>query len=38
MIAAHALELGGVVYSDDRDFGRFKELKWRNPLASSRPA
>ena len=34
MIAAHALELSGVVYSDDRDFGRFKELKWRNPLAS----
>ena len=36
MIAAHALESGGVVYSDDRDFGRFKELKWRNPLAGER--
>jgi uncharacterized protein len=31
-IAAHALELGGEVYSNDRDFGRFSELRWVNPL------
>jgi hypothetical protein len=32
LIAAHALELGGTVYSNDRDFDRFEKLKWKNPL------
>ncbi len=32
LIAAHALEHGGVVCSNDRDFGRFKGLRWINPL------
>jgi len=32
MIAALASEYGGCVYSNDRDFGRFPSLVWRNPL------
>lgn len=32
-IAAHALEVGGEVYSNDADFGRFDGLRWVNPLA-----
>jgi len=32
LIAAHAIETGGTVYSNDRDFGRFKQLRWINPL------
>ena len=32
LIAAHALEHGGVVCSNDHDFGRFKGLRWINPL------
>ncbi len=32
LIAAHALEFGGVVYSNDRDFARFSGLQWVNPL------
>ena len=32
MIAALASEHGGVVYSNDRDFERFPDLVWRNPL------
>ncbi len=32
-IAAHALELRGEVYSNDRDFGRFEGVRWVNPLA-----
>jgi len=36
VIAAHAPESGGIVYSDDRDFGRFEDLKWRNPPAGER--
>ena len=32
MIAALATEFGGTVYSNDRDFGRFPDLLWRNPL------
>lgn len=32
LIAAHAIEHAGVVHSDDRDFGRFAGLRWRNPL------
>lgn len=33
MIAALASEYGGCVYSNDRDFGRFPGVLWRNPLA-----
>ena len=36
MIATMALEYGGAVYSNDRDFDRFPSLKWINPLAESR--
>lgn len=32
-LAAHAVELGGTVYSNDADFGRFQGLNWVNPLA-----
>lgn len=32
-LAALAIEHGGVLYSADRDFGRFAGLTWRNPLA-----
>jgi hypothetical protein len=32
LIAAHALEHGGVVCSNDHDFGRFKGVRWINPL------
>lgn len=34
MIAALASEHGGVVYSNDRDFDRFPNTVWRNPLRS----
>jgi toxin-antitoxin system PIN domain toxin len=33
MIAAHAIEHGARVYSNDRDFGRFPKIFWQNPLA-----
>jgi uncharacterized protein len=32
MIAALAVEYGGCVYSNDLDFGRFRDLSWKNPL------
>jgi len=32
LIAAHAMENTATVYSNDRDFGRFTCLRWRNPL------
>ena len=32
-IAAHALESGGTVYSNDRDFRLFPRVRWVNPLA-----
>jgi toxin-antitoxin system PIN domain toxin len=32
VIAAHSIESGGTVYSNDRDFGRFEKLRWINPL------
>jgi uncharacterized protein len=32
MIAAHASERGGTVYSNDRDFDRFPKIRWINPL------
>ncbi len=31
-LAALALENGGELYSTDRDFWRFKQLRWSNPL------
>ncbi len=31
-IAALTLEYGGVLYTADRDFTRFPELRWKNPL------
>jgi toxin-antitoxin system PIN domain toxin len=34
MIAALAMEYGGCVYSNDRDFARFPGLVWRNPLTA----
>ena len=33
MIAAHAIEHVGVVHTDDRDLGRFAEVRVHNPLA-----
>lgn len=35
MIAALAIEYGGCIYSNDRDFGRFAGLTVRNPLVRS---
>lgn len=32
MIAASAKEYGGTVYSSDRDFDRFPDVLWSNPL------
>jgi len=32
-LAALAVEHGGEVYSADTDFGRFRGLRWTNPLA-----
>ncbi|HUA99894.1 MAG TPA: TA system VapC family ribonuclease toxin [Terracidiphilus sp.] len=31
-LAALAIEYGGVLYTNDRDFARFPGLKWVNPL------
>ena len=36
LIAAQALENGGVVCSNDADFRRFEGLRWINPLAEER--
>ena len=33
-IAAHAVEYGGEVYSNDADFSRFAGVRWVNPLTS----
>jgi uncharacterized protein len=35
MIAALAIEHGGVIYSTDRDFSRFPKVRWQNPLVMS---
>jgi hypothetical protein len=35
VIAALALENGATVASTDRDFSRFKEVRWVNPLEES---
>ena len=35
MIASLAAEYGGIVYSTDRDFDRFSDVAWRNPLPAS---
>jgi predicted nucleic acid-binding protein len=32
VLAALALEFGGTVASADRDFARFDEIRWINPL------
>lgn len=32
-IAAIAIEYGAVVHTHDRDFARFQELRWHDPLA-----
>jgi toxin-antitoxin system PIN domain toxin len=32
LIAAHALDAGGQVHSNDADFSRFHGLKWFNPI------
>jgi uncharacterized protein len=32
-LAAHAIEHGGEVHSNDADFARFDGLRWVNPLA-----
>jgi len=32
MIAASAKEYDGTVYSNDRDFDRFTDIRWSNPL------
>jgi toxin-antitoxin system PIN domain toxin len=34
-LAAHAIEHGGEVHSNDGDFGRFEGLRWANPLATA---
>ncbi len=31
-IAAYAIEHAGTVYTNDRDFGRFAGVRWKNPL------
>jgi len=31
-LAAHAIEHGGEVHSNDRDFGRFDGLRWVDPI------
>jgi toxin-antitoxin system PIN domain toxin len=33
-LAALAIELGAELCSTDNDFGRFRQLRWRNPLAA----
>ncbi len=33
LIALHAREHSATIYSNDRDFDRFKGIKWINPLA-----
>ncbi len=35
-LAAHALEHGCTLYSNDSDFGRFPGLRWHNPIRSLR--
>ena len=32
-LAALTIEYGGVLQTTDRDFGRFPDLRWTNPLA-----
>ena len=32
-LAAHAIEHGYTLYSNDRDFGRFPGLRWKNPVS-----
>ena len=37
-IAAHAVEYGGEVYSNDMDFSRFAGVRWVNPIATGTAA
>lgn len=32
-LAALTIEYGGVLHTTDRDFARFPELRWKNPLS-----
>ena len=32
-LAALTIEYGGVLHTTDRDFARFPDLRWKNPLA-----
>ena len=34
-LAALTMEYGGVLHTTDRDFARFPDLRWTNPLALS---
>ncbi len=34
-LAALAIEHGGLFCTSDRDFSRFPDLRWTNPLAAS---
>ncbi|MES2309414.1 MAG: TA system VapC family ribonuclease toxin [Verrucomicrobiota bacterium] len=34
MIAAHAIENRGTVFSSDHDFSRFQAIQWQNPIQS----
>jgi hypothetical protein len=36
-LAALTIEAGGVLHTTDRDFARFRGLKWTNPLDENRP-
>ena len=35
VLASMALEHGAILHTTDRDFSRFPDLKWTNPLAPS---
>lgn len=36
-LAALSMEYGGVLHTTDRDFARFPQLRWKNPLSSNPP-
>jgi toxin-antitoxin system PIN domain toxin len=36
-LAALTMEVGGELYSTDRDFARFPGLRWKNPLEDTTP-
>jgi predicted nucleic acid-binding protein len=37
VLAAIALEHGATLYTTDRDFSRFRGIKWTNPLMATGP-